>query len=116
MKIQAALIVLIATSGCVTTKTIESKPTTGAISGKVVDASTGEPVPGVAVIILGTDKDTFTNDEGSYSLQAIPFGIYDIEFTMLGYQPVVVEAVEVFAPHRRIVRVRLKVTTAFISF
>lgn len=41
------------------------------ISGKVTD-ETGQPLPGVTVIIKGTTRGTVTNMDGSYSLSNIP--------------------------------------------
>ncbi len=37
------------------------------VSGKVSDTS-GEPLPGVTVVIKGTTQGTITNDDGEYSL------------------------------------------------
>lgn len=40
------------------------------ITGKVLDAKTGEPLPGVSVFIKGTTKGTVTDIDGAYSIQA----------------------------------------------
>lgn len=40
------------------------------ISGKVTDASTGEPLPGVTVLVKGTTIGTITNFDGDYVLDA----------------------------------------------
>jgi TonB-linked SusC/RagA family outer membrane protein len=53
------------------------------ITGKVVDAS-GEPIPGVAVVIKGTAIGTVTNIDGVYNLQVDDDGI--LEFTFVGMQ------------------------------
>ncbi|WP_172594300.1 TonB-dependent receptor [Mariniphaga sediminis] len=41
------------------------------ISGKIVNQS-GEPIPGVTIIIKGTTQGTTTNSEGNYTLSNIP--------------------------------------------
>ncbi len=41
------------------------------ITGKVVN-SDGEPIPGVTVVVKGTNNGTVTNSEGSYSLSNVP--------------------------------------------
>ncbi|HOY51299.1 MAG TPA: SusC/RagA family TonB-linked outer membrane protein [Prolixibacteraceae bacterium] len=38
------------------------------ISGRVTDASNGEPLPGVTVVVVGTTVGTITNFDGEYSL------------------------------------------------
>lgn len=40
------------------------------VSGKVTDAGTGEPMPGVSVLIKGTTRGTQTDNNGNYSIQA----------------------------------------------
>ncbi len=52
------------------------------IKGKVTDTQ-GNPLPGVAVVIMGTSLGTVTNAEGVYSLN-VPDGTRQILFTMLG--------------------------------
>jgi TonB-linked SusC/RagA family outer membrane protein len=38
------------------------------VTGKVTDKSTGEPVPGVSIIVKGTNAGTGSNSEGAYEL------------------------------------------------
>ncbi|AYN67723.1 SusC/RagA family TonB-linked outer membrane protein [Euzebyella marina] len=51
------------------------------ISGNVTDSS-GEPLPGVSIIVSGTTKGTTTNFDGEYSIEATSGDI--LEFTYLG--------------------------------
>src|SRR6218665_1896963 len=39
------------------------------IKGKVTDAKTGEPLPGVSVLVKGTTAGSVTNSDGEYSLE-----------------------------------------------
>ena len=61
---------------------------TGKLSGRVVDASTGEGLPGANVIIDGTQLGTATDVEGNYFIIGVPVGTYDITASFVGYTPV----------------------------
>ncbi|HYH56388.1 MAG TPA: TonB-dependent receptor [Anseongella sp.] len=56
------------------------------IRGKVTDAVSGQPIPGVTVTIKGTTRGTATDGEGNYSLAAAPEEI--MVFAFLGYKNV----------------------------
>ena len=53
------------------------------VSGVITDASTEEPLPGVAVIIKGTTAGTITDENGRYTLN-VPEG-NTIQFSYVGY-------------------------------
>jgi len=59
--------------------------TTGKISGRVVDSSTGEPLVGVNVVIEGTTMGAATDIDGYFVILNIPPGLYDITASMIGY-------------------------------
>ncbi|MBF8964071.1 TonB-dependent receptor [Pontibacter sp. FD36] len=54
------------------------------ISGKVTDAGTGQPLPGVGVAVKGTTSGTFTGHDGSYTL-SVPTDGTTLIFRYLGY-------------------------------
>jgi hypothetical protein len=60
--------------------------TTGKIDGTVKDASTGEPLPGVNVILDGTTMGAATDLNGYYFILNVPPGIYSVKAMMIGYQ------------------------------
>jgi TonB-dependent starch-binding outer membrane protein SusC len=66
------------------------------ITGKVTDARSGDPMPGVTIIIPGTTTGTITNFDGEYSL-AINTG-QSLTFSFIGYetQQIVVGAQNVY--------------------
>jgi len=72
-----------------------SAGTTGKLAGKVVDRDTGEPLPGVNVIIEGTTLGAATDLDGNYIVLRIPPGVYSVRAQMIGYQPVVVNNVRI---------------------
>ncbi|MFH0734489.1 MAG: TonB-dependent receptor [bacterium] len=59
---------------------------TGKISGKVTDKDTGEPIPGINVIVQGTSFGAATDINGNYIINNIPPGNYDILISGVGYQ------------------------------
>lgn len=69
------------------------------ISGRVTDASSGEPVPAVQVTIVGTNLTTITNNEGAYTIQGVSAGPVTVRVARIGYgeaaQEVAVTAGEV---------------------
>ncbi|HEX7072101.1 MAG TPA: TonB-dependent receptor [Rhodothermales bacterium] len=58
----------------------------GQLLGSVTDASDSTPLPGVTVVVDGTNYGTATEANGSYLLR-LPEGDYRIRFTSVGYAP-----------------------------
>ncbi len=56
------------------------------VTGKVTDASSGEPLPGVNIVIEGTQKGTVTDFDGNYSITASPDDV--LVFSYVGYNDV----------------------------
>ena len=69
--------------------------TTGKIAGKVTDKTTGEPLPFVNIIMVGTNLGAATDIDGNYVILNIPPGKYNVKAQYIGYQPVLVENVSV---------------------
>lgn len=55
-----------------------------AISGTVIDAQNNQPIPGVSIVIKGTQRGTVTDTEGRYRL-TIPEGSQTLVFSYVGY-------------------------------
>ena len=68
---------------------------TGKIQGKVVDAKTKEPLPGVNVIIQGTSIGAATDLNGEYFILQVPPGNYTLKASMIGYKEVLIKNVDV---------------------
>lgn len=68
---------------------------TGKISGRVTEAETGEPLPGVNVVIVGTTLGTTTDVEGDYFIANLAPGTYSIRASFVGFTPVTVTDVRV---------------------
>ena len=57
----------------------------GQIRGQVTDAETGEPLPGVNVTVVGTQRGAVTNAEGQYAIINVPVGTQSIRASFVGY-------------------------------
>jgi TonB family protein len=57
------------------------------IKGKVISAIDGSPLPGVNVVLKGTDKGTVTDAKGNFSI-ATPKSSMPLVFSFIGFQPV----------------------------
>ncbi len=69
--------------------------TTGKIDGKVTDAQSGQPLPGVNVVVVGTNMGAATSKDGFFVILNIPPGTYALKFTMIGYGPYLIKGVHV---------------------
>jgi len=69
--------------------------TTGKIVGHVYDKETGDPLPGVNIMIKGTTQGTASDIDGYYTILNVRPGTYTIVFKSIGYADYVVEGVVV---------------------
>ncbi len=58
----------------------------GMISGSVNDKKTGEALPGVNILIVGTVLGTTTDLNGKFSINHLPPGSYTLRVSMIGYK------------------------------
>lgn len=82
--------------------------TSGKIVGKVTDFETGQPLPGVTVMIEGTNMGAATQLDGTYTILNVPAGTYSLRFSMVGYARTVVQSVRVEIDLTTTVNVQLK--------
>jgi len=68
---------------------------TGKIAGKVTDAESGEPLIGINVIIEGTTLGAATGIDGTYIINNVEPGTYNLVFSGVGYQKKIVTDVKV---------------------
>jgi len=59
--------------------------TTGKIAGTVIEAETGDPLPGANVMIAGTTLGAATDLDGRFSILHVPPGQYDVSVSVIGY-------------------------------
>ncbi len=58
----------------------------GRINGRVTDADTGEPLPGVNIIVKGTYLGAATDLEGNFIIAGVKSGSYDLQASFVGYK------------------------------
>ena len=68
---------------------------TGKISGRVTDSKSGDGIPGVNIVVVGTNMGAASNLDGEYTILNIPPGTYELRATAIGYGPVNVKNVTV---------------------
>ena len=59
---------------------------TGSLSGKVIDAATGEELPGVNILLKGTYHGAATDINGNFNLTNISVGSYNVDVSLIGYK------------------------------
>lgn len=62
-------------------------PDVGRIVGRIMNATTGEPIPGAQVTVLGTSIATITVWTGQFELTGVPVGRWSISVRAIGYTP-----------------------------
>ncbi|MBN2008636.1 TonB-dependent receptor [candidate division KSB1 bacterium] len=80
----------------------------GNINGKVIDARTKEPLIGVNVLVLGTDRGAATDFEGNYKIENIPVGTYRLRFDYIGFESLSKTDVVVISARHTVINVQLK--------
>jgi TonB-dependent starch-binding outer membrane protein SusC len=57
----------------------------GAITGRVTDAATEQPVAGANVTVVGTELGAMTAADGAYQIVGVPAGTYRVRISVIGY-------------------------------
>ncbi|MBN1541299.1 TonB-dependent receptor [candidate division KSB1 bacterium] len=74
-----------------------SANTGSAISGKITDSETGEGLPGVNILLVGTVLGTTSDVNGEFRMGGLPTSRVDLRITMMGYKQVVKKDIELKA-------------------
>ena len=82
-------------AACVVSAPGVSWAQTGKIAGQVVDAASGEPLPGVNVIVVDEMQGATTNAEGYYTILNVSPGTYSLRASFVGYARETVVGVQV---------------------
>ena len=83
----------------------------GTVKGKVTDADTKVPLEGVNVVILNTIMGAATDNEGNFTIPLIPVGNYSIQFSYVGYEPLIKTDIIVRSKRITHVQAELKIST-----
>ena len=68
---------------------------TGTLSGRVLDGSSQEGLPGANVIVEGTQLGAATDIDGNYRIIGVPVGSYTVTASYAGYTPETIEEVSI---------------------
>jgi hypothetical protein len=80
----------------------------GTVTGKVLDAATQEPLPGVHVVVVELPSvGTATDDAGGFRLPKLPVGTFSLRVSAVGYETQVITNVVVTTGRQTPVSVRL---------
>lgn len=63
----------------------EAQENFGTVVGQVTAMDTGQPLPNVNVLIVGTGLGSLTNQEGRFIILRVPPGSYELEVSSIGY-------------------------------
>ena len=89
LRAAAALLVVVAVGPAGAGALQEPEPETVRVSGRVIDATTGDPIEGVAVVLDGTGFRLETDAEGMFELNPVSVGFHRIRLTHPGYESTV---------------------------
>jgi len=67
------------------------------ITGRVLDAASGQPVQGANVQVVGTSVAATTNEDGRFAIPSAPVGVYSVEARRIGFGNSVKENVRLVA-------------------
>ncbi|NWF89513.1 MAG: TonB-dependent receptor [Ignavibacteriaceae bacterium] len=88
---------------------------TGKIQGVVFDKKTGDKLPSVNIIVVGTNYGSATNINGEYFILQVPPGEYTVKFSMIGFKDFIVRDVKVRAELTTRIDAHLEETTLDIG-
>lgn len=69
--------------------------TTGSIGGTVLDTKDNTPLSGATIKIVGSNRGAQTDEDGNYLILNMDVGTYSVEASFIGYDPEVVNGVQV---------------------
>jgi len=56
------------------------------LTGRVLDAETGEPLPGAVIAIVDTPKGAWAEESGQFTISGLESGAYTVKCSHIGYQ------------------------------
>ncbi|MDD3740528.1 MAG: carboxypeptidase-like regulatory domain-containing protein, partial [Bacteroidales bacterium] len=80
------------------------------IRGIIIDQQSNSPIPGVNVIILNAEPTigTCADFDGNFKIISIPVGRVDIQFTAIGYKPVIMKSLLLTVSKELVLEVKME--------
>jgi len=90
-----------------------AQTTTGFITGKITEQTTGQPLPGakVSIKMASGAKDAVADDAGAFVLE-LPSGVYDVDIAKSGFASLTKNRVEVVGKRYTVMNVQLGITVS----
>ena len=80
----------------------------GSVTGRITDAVTRQPLPGVNILVTGTTYGAATDAQGKFEITGLPVGTYILRISFLGYEPVYISDVVVRSSRATVVEHALR--------
>lgn len=83
---------------------------TQTIRGSILDQDTQSPIPGVHILVIGSDplRGTITDPDGQFIIEKIPVGRVSLQITSMGYEDLVLQNLMLSSAKELIVPVSLR--------
>ncbi|REK05818.1 MAG: carboxypeptidase-like regulatory domain-containing protein [Bacteroidetes bacterium] len=88
---------------------------TQSIRGTVIDKASNVPLAFVNIVIENTTKGTVTDSLGNFTFQNIIVGRYNIQVSMVGYEPLILKEIQVTSGKEVFLNIALKETAASLA-
>ncbi|MEI6141456.1 MAG: TonB-dependent receptor [Mariniphaga sp.] len=88
---------------------------TQTIRGTVIDNASNEPLPFANTVILNTSLGTSTDVQGNFIIRDVPVGRYQIQVSMIGYEPYLIKEVQVSSGKELFLNISMKENTGLLS-
>ncbi len=85
-KILFSALILMLSLAMLSTETIAQEQTEASLTGEVVDATTQEAISGAQIMLEGSDMETTSGDDGSFTFDSVEPGSYTITVSAEGYE------------------------------
>ncbi len=77
------------------------------ISGKVLDMKTGESLAGVAIQVEGTNTKAYTDLDGSFTVDGLTPGNYNLVLSLISYESSLVENIKLNSNSKENIDIKL---------
>jgi hypothetical protein len=85
--------------------------TTQTIRGRIIDTNTEKPLAGANIILKNTSKGTQSDENGSFRLDKVPVGRYQLEVSSVGFETQTISEILVESGKEVILEIRLQEVT-----